>query len=57
MTCTPTYVSVQQESVLVHDVFAQHHGQEFIISEVLDVSRDNVTRFLLIRFQLVSFWK
>ena len=57
MTCTPTYVSVQQEAVLVHDVFAQHHGQEFIVSEVLDVSRDNVTRFLLIRFQLVSFWK
>lgn len=40
------YVSVQQKSVFAHYVFAEHHGQEFVVGKMLDVSRNDVARFL-----------
>ena len=36
----------QDEVVLVHDLLAQHHGEELVVSDVLDEGGNNVTRLL-----------
>ena len=36
----------QDEVVLVHDLLAQHHGEELVVGDVLDEGGDNVTRLL-----------
>ncbi len=40
------YVSVQEKSVVFHNVLAQDHGQEFVVGDLLGVSGDDVSRFL-----------
>lgn len=36
----------QDEVVLVHDLLAQHHGEELVVGDVLDEGGNNVTRLL-----------
>ena len=36
----------QDEVVLVHDLLAQHHGEELVVGDVLDEGGNNVSRLL-----------
>jgi hypothetical protein len=50
------YVSVEEESVVFHNVLTQDHGQEFVVGDLLDVSGDDVSRFLLGKSILLYFF-
>ena len=41
-----SYFSERQEVETFHDFFAQHHGQEFVVCDLLHNSSNNMTRFL-----------